>query len=129
MLRAGVLLDPNINPDLVPNTNIETAHHHSKQHIIRLIEDQLEATTQLYMKVKNRPSIAIILSWDDLAEERKLHTVKALQFKGIQIREYHEAPDEIEVIFEDGLGKQARENAGGKRMEFSQWLATMGTRF
>ncbi|KAK4543077.1 hypothetical protein LTR36_005854 [Oleoguttula mirabilis] len=141
VLRVWIPSDPDESPLLGERTHVRTVHHKSRAHIVRLVEDQLEATRRVYaIRQKYLGSLTASIMGEAEGEAegegegdvegaggsgaplpdnpfgaaKMAQTVLSLRLKGVEVTQYEERPERIEVYFEDVEVKMAaRDPFGG----------------
>jgi len=108
VFRAWIPADPNESPFFGPRTSVGTVHHKNRAYIIRLIKDQLAATEELYALRQRslgpgplKTSLAAHPGANAFRSAKMHQTVLTLRLQGVEVSEYQEKPDRIEVYFED----------------------------
>lgn len=100
--RVWVPIDPE-NPNIGEEDYVHTKHHKLTEQIVRIIQDQIEATRKLFDTMTShsgRFTTAAMLGEEDLKEERKAHATFALRLEGIEVCEWCEDAERWEVYFE-----------------------------
>lgn len=100
--RVWVPFDPE-NPNIGEERYVYTKHHKLTEQIIRIIQDQIEATRKLFDTMTSHPdrfTTAAMLGGEGLREERQAHATFALRLEGIEVCEWCEDAERWEVYFE-----------------------------
>ena len=111
VFRVWVPEDPNENPaiDALPLEHcIRTKHNKNRAEIVRMIEDQVHCTKHMMEAMHTGRLGRLSLDSAAVAKEKMEHTVFGLRVKGVEVTEYHEPFDRIEVFFESPSIKAGR---------------------
>ena len=129
--QVWIPYDPNENPH--PNlqdTRLPSIHHWSRASIITLITTQIALTQQVFASMStnharyptaSRLHGAAILSsltggsFDPMKPMRESHAILALRLKGLEVCEWVEDFDRVEVYFQDVDVKMGQEVSDMKR--------------
>ncbi|KAK5112703.1 hypothetical protein LTR85_011214 [Meristemomyces frigidus] len=107
VFRVWIPEDPDDSTLLGEHTHVRTVHNKPRAHILRLIEDQLEATEKVYeIRQRYLGSLTARIAGagadaNPFASAKKDLTILSLRMKGVEVVEYQERPERIEVHWQD----------------------------
>ena len=105
VLRAWVPYEPNESPFIDEETYVRTKWNKSRAVIVRMIEDQLEATEEVFKVMSSTGNVAAVMTrlpTGTLARQKMFHAILALRLQGVEITEFQGKGEyaRIEIFFE-----------------------------